>query len=203
MTLARRVIPESWRVAVSRHFSRDARERLLANQFRTSTDWSRTSAFAVASHYAGFIRFNLEGREPMGIVKPGRECDALFERIQEDLMQLTDPRTGSQAVSRVLRLDDVFGPDRSAAMPDIFVEWTPVPHFIDRVTHPRAEITQQRPEFYRGTDHTYEGFLAAAGPAVTRKGDRGAIDPLSLAPTLLQLLGQEPPPEMQTPAFDL
>lgn len=60
-------------------------------------DWSRTRAFNF-----GFqtIYFNLEGRDPMGIVKPS-EADALARRIRDELLALTDPKTGKRAVKRV------------------------------------------------------------------------------------------------------
>src|SRR5450756_2050639 len=101
MGFARRLVPENWRVAVSRHFSRERRERLLAAQFRGGTDWSKTTAFAIPSSYSGFLRVNLRGREPQGIVQPGAEYEQVLRRLENDLKQLTDPETGEPVVDRV------------------------------------------------------------------------------------------------------
>nr|MBA2451181.1 alkaline phosphatase family protein [Chloroflexota bacterium] len=66
LALARRALPEAVRIALSRHLPRDSRERLLADQFRDGTDWTKTTAFAIPSAYTSFPRVNLEGREPRG-----------------------------------------------------------------------------------------------------------------------------------------
>jgi len=195
--IARRIIPEAWRVAISRRLlSREARERIVAQQFRTGTDWSRATAFAAPSHYAGFLRVNLHGREPLGIVEPGAEYEDVLRRLEEDLGCLRDPRSGRPAVRAVIRTDEVYGLDRSPALPDLFVEWEPAPYFIERLVHPKAELTQPRPEFFRGTDHTATGFVAAAGASIGRRGDLGEIDVLRLAPTFLRLLGAPRPSRM-------
>jgi predicted AlkP superfamily phosphohydrolase/phosphomutase len=197
LALARRTLPESWRVRLSRLLlSRDARERLLAEQFRHSTDWARTTAFALPSFYTSFIRVNLRGREPQGAVRPGAEYEALLARLEADLRQLADAETGEAAVERVHRAAEVFGDGRPPrVLPDLFVEWRHE-RFMSRVAHPRAELTQPRPEFFRASDHTQRGFVAAAGPSVRARGPVGDINLLDLAPTFLQLLGAHAPTEM-------
>lgn len=66
--LARRILPEAWRVRLSRRLPRETRERLLASQFRSSADWGKTVAFAIPSLYTSLFRVNLRGREPQGVV---------------------------------------------------------------------------------------------------------------------------------------
>ena len=78
-------------------------------------------------------------------------------------------------------------------MPDLVVHWRPVPRFHRRLLHPRTELTQDEPEFFRDSDHTDRGFIAASGPAFGCIGAAGAIDALDVAPTLWAALGHPLP----------
>lgn len=196
MDLIRRALPESWRVAVSRHFSRATRERLLADQFRARTDWSRTTVFAIPSSFTGLLRVNLHGREPRGTVEPGTEYHRLLERVVEDLHRLVDPVTGEAAVEDAVITAERFGGGPPPSLPDIFVVFKPGRHFMSRLQHPRAELSQEVPEFSRDTHHSRHGFVAGAGPDVTPHGEPGEIPVLSLAPMFLSLMGSTIPASM-------
>ncbi|MBM4264464.1 MAG: hypothetical protein FJ145_23935 [Deltaproteobacteria bacterium] len=192
MALARRLVPEPWRVALSRHLPRQQRERLLAQQFRSATNWRETTAFALPTHYTSFIRVNLRGREPQGIVSPGAEYAALLDRLESDLRQLVDGQTGQPAVTKIMKAVDLFGAEFDPALPDLFVEWQPG-RFIERVTYPNGELVRRRPDYYRVSDHSSQGFLAAAGASIRQRGEMPAIDVLDLAPTFLRLMDQPVP----------
>jgi predicted AlkP superfamily phosphohydrolase/phosphomutase len=193
VTLFRRIVPESWRIALSRPLPRETRELLLADQFRRDTNWEKTKAFSIPSYYTSFVRINLKGREPKGIVEPGPEYEILLDHLESDLKQLVDPNTNEPAVKRVARTIEIFGRDFSDSLPDLFVEWKPG-HFIQRVVHLRGELVQKKPEFFRVSDHSSHGFTAAAGSSIRRQGSIGDISLLDLAPTFLALM-EEPIPE--------
>ncbi len=195
LDLARRLVPEPVRLALSRHFSREARERLLADQFRSGTDWSRTRAFSLPAAYTSFLRVNLRGREPAGTVAPGAELERVLSELESDLAALRDAATGEPVVTRTRRAVDLFGANPHPALPDLFVEWAPG-RFVQRVRHPRCELTQGRPDFFRRSDHSSAGFVAAAGPGIRRGAALGEVEVLDLAPTFLALLGEAPSPEM-------
>jgi predicted AlkP superfamily phosphohydrolase/phosphomutase len=195
--VARTILPERLRVALSsRMLSREAREGILAEQFRRATDWERTTAFAIPSSYTGMIRVNLRGREPQGIVEPGRAYEELLDSLENDLRQLVDPHTGESVVLDVLRTTTVFGCEAPMALPDVFVDWLPG-RYLECVRHPRAEIVQRRPDFFRRSDHSREGFVAAAGPSIRALGGPAEVDVLDLAPTFLALLGITPPDRLK------
>jgi hypothetical protein len=61
------------------------------------------------------------------------------------------------------------------------------------VVHPRTELTQQEPSYFRGSYHSHDGFLAAAGPLIQARGALGDVSLLDVAPTCLALLGQAIP----------
>ena len=72
------------------------------------------------------------------------------------------------------------------------VEWAPSRRFLEHLVHPRGEIRQVKPEFFRDSDHSRVGFFAAAGPAIAR-GSLGTISPTDLAPLFLSLMGERFP----------
>ncbi len=194
----RRLLPESWRIAASKHLlSRESRERIVSNQFSGGTDWSQTTAFATPSTFMSFLWANLRGRQPQGIVDPGQEYEELLHKLSEDLRLLIDPQTNETAVLQVWPSCAIFEIDpRCFRLPDLLVEWKPRPTFIERLHHPRAELMQKKPEFFRGSDHIRSGFIAAAGPSITGQQYIGDLDVLDLAPTFLHMLGAPASQEM-------
>ncbi|HLB46331.1 MAG TPA: alkaline phosphatase family protein [Anaerolineales bacterium] len=192
----RRALPESARLAISHRLPKRVQERLLVDGFRASANWPATTAFAIPGLYTGFVFVNLRGRGPQGTVEPGRDYEAVLDRLEADLTQLTDPHTGKPAIRRIARTVEAFGGGPPVQTPDLFVEWEPGRHFVERVMHPRAALTQQRPGYYRGSYHSFKGFVIAAGPAVKARGAIGRVSLLDLAPTFLTLLGESVPPEM-------
>lgn len=196
MDLVRRFVPESWRISLSRYLPREKRESLLADQFQSSTNWHKTTAFAIPSAYTSFIRVNLRGREPEGIVKPGSEYLVLLDQIEADLKQLVDPESNEPAVTRIAKTVELFSCTPHPSLPDLFIEWKPG-RFIQRVVHPRAELVQKKPDFFRRSDHSQNGFVAAMGPSIQGQGLLCDIKVLDLATTFLFLIGA-PIPETMT-----
>lgn len=196
MSLARRIVPERLRIRMSGRFSRETRERLFAQQFSTGTDWQRTRAFAIPSIYTGFVRVNLRGREPQGIVEPGAEYEALLRRLESDLLELIDPQTERAAIEKVVATRKLYDCNYPEVLPDLLVQWKPATHFISRVVHPQGELVQGKPEFFRDSEHIDHGFFAAAGPAIQNRGQIADVEVLDLAPTFLTLLNEPKPKQM-------
>jgi predicted AlkP superfamily phosphohydrolase/phosphomutase len=193
--VARRVIPERIRASLSKRLPGRRQEALLADLFAQGTDWERTTAFSLPSLYTGFIRVNLRGREPAGIVAP-EEYVRVLDDLEADLRLLEDAGTGEPAIDSVIRTIDAFGGGPPERLPDLFVEWRPGTHLLEEVRHPRGAIRQRRPRFCPGSEETLEGLVAAAGPGVGGRGGIGDVAPEAFAPTLLSLLGRPQPPDM-------
>jgi len=193
LALVRRLMPQTWRVALQRYLPVQIQERLLAAQFRKGTNWQNATAFAIPALFTSFVRVNMRGREPLGVITPGAEYSTLLDRLEADLEQLVDPHTGNPAVRQITRTVTAFPPHPPVVLPDLFVEWQPGAHFMRRISHPHAELTQSAPSYFRGSYHSHRGFVAAAGPAIRVRGAIGEVPLLDLAPTCLALLGQPIP----------
>jgi len=82
-------------------------------------DWAKTRAY-VFNDSSG-IHINLMGREPKGIVKPGREYEELREEITARLKELVDPVDNEKILTEVYKREDLyFGPFLDEA-PDIIL----------------------------------------------------------------------------------
>ncbi len=196
--LLRQLLPETVRSAINRVLPLDVQERMVSEKFVAATDWSRTRAYAMPGWYTGSVRVNLRGREPDGIVEPGMEYEELLNDLEQDFRALTHARTGEPVIENVVRTHAVFGDDLHQAIPDLLVYWRPHDEPLDRVVHPRAELSQPRHAFHRGSHHTLQGFVIGAGTAIRPAGHVADVDPLSIAPTLLGLLGIPAPGHMNT-----
>ena len=155
--------------------------------------WPRMKAFCLPTEDNGYIRVNLKGREPAGLVEPGPEYEALLAELTEELLALRDIKTGNPIVERVLRPQEIYPGPFSPLMPDLVVSWNAAsavnglssPRFGDIVDKPRVQ--------HRSGLHRAEGFFVAAGPSIPQGETVTRAHILDLAPTILSLLGYAPP----------
>lgn len=190
LTVLRRIIPPEVRARTSLFLPRRWQTRLETNRFHTETNWAQTRAFAIPALNTSFVRVNLRGREPQGIVEPGSEYEHLLNQIEADLQQLVDVRSGKPAVERVIKTAEAFHCGPPQILPDLSVEWRSTPYLMDRVRHPKVEFVQAKPQYNRSSYHTFSGFVTAAGPSVRAGGDLGEVTPLDFAPLFLSLMGE-------------
>jgi predicted AlkP superfamily phosphohydrolase/phosphomutase len=200
LALARRavhqIMPRGLRARLGRLVPRDRWVGALA---MADVDWSVTRAFPVPSDGASYLRLNLRGREPGGIVAPGTEYDRACDGLAELVGGLQDPATGERLVARVARLDAIFGTAPVGPLPDLLVQWTRR-HELPAVEAPgigRLEIRSTDP---RTGAHWAPGFLLACGPGIVPSGSRRLAGPsarvVDVAATALALLGVPRPPEL-------
>jgi predicted AlkP superfamily phosphohydrolase/phosphomutase len=158
-------------------------------------DWERTPAFTLRADLNGYIRLNLKGREPRGIV-PREDADYVRERIREGLLSFRDADTGEPLIEEVVAASQVFAPGpRMDRLPDLIVRWrdtSGAAHAaVESPTAGRVErATPWRIPNGRSGNHRPWGYLIARGPGITpgTAVPEGA-DILDLAPTVLARLG--------------
>jgi predicted AlkP superfamily phosphohydrolase/phosphomutase len=202
MSLLRSLLPARLRYALSRRLPEATQQRLMNEKFQNGTDWDLTTAFAIPSFFTSFVRVNLKGREPRGVVNPGADYENLLARLTADLGELRDA-SGKPLVREVYRTSQLYGGDPPELLPDLFVEWIPHTSYLDRAVHPRGEVVAYPPEIMRGNDHSRSGFFAIAGPSIRASGAIGEVPLLDLAPTFLSLLDVPKPAVMTGSPLDV
>lgn len=91
-------------------------------QFWDAVDWSKTRAYSMGF---GDVYVNLRGREKEGIVAPGEEYEQVRAALSRELLEITDPKGGERAVSRVFRREDIYRRFDPRLIPDLIVSNRP------------------------------------------------------------------------------
>jgi predicted AlkP superfamily phosphohydrolase/phosphomutase len=167
------------------------RDRLGAQIQGAGIDWSQTRAATLPTDLEGCIRINLKGREPLGIVEPGAQYTDLCQEIRARLEELTNPANGARAVREVWIRDAVFPGERQEHLPDLVVSWNDGLPF-EALASPRIGLVEGTNPDPRPGTHSPDSFLLAVGGRLPR-GHQGTGHLMDVAPTVLELLGIEPP----------
>ncbi len=203
----RELIPRHWRHEFKSRLPFELRRRLTSYWRMSDHNWEETRVFGLLSDTEGYVRINLKGREARGIVEPGQEYESLCGQIAEGLKSFVDADTGEPVVREIFRPQESFQGERFATLPDLVVVWMDTPAASHRaLVSPRygtvAWPTPGRNPEGRSGNHGPQGMLMTGGPGV-RSGEIAGANILDLAPTLLSLLEQLVPPQMEGRALNL
>ncbi|MGQ4650674.1 alkaline phosphatase family protein [Lyngbya aestuarii] len=148
--------------------------------------WPYMKAFALPSFAEGYIRINLQGREPQGIV-PQSEYNAFCDELIEKLRALKDARTGIPMAKDIIRTRQ-FPTDNDPKLPDadLVIVWQEE-YATDVVESPELGRIGPVPH-YRSGSHRPEGFLIASGLGVASNVNLPTGHALDIPPTILKLM---------------
>ncbi|HET8578454.1 MAG TPA: alkaline phosphatase family protein [Methylomirabilota bacterium] len=150
--------------------------------------WARMPAFALPSFYDGRIRINLKGRERHGMVEPSRYEENCRD-LEALLRQCRNPRTGEPVVDSVERPSTRDPLALTGSEADLLVVWRGV---IAAFEHPRLGLIGPVPLRRTGGHTGRHGMAYIAAPGL-QPGDRGERSAFDVIPTIVKLLGSEPP----------
>jgi len=156
-------------------------------------DWARTKAFCKLG--LGQITINLEGRNPQGCVKPGREYEALRNELVEKLKDLRDPATGEKVGGEIFTKEEIYHGEHLDEAPDI----TFLPLENKYIAGSLLGFTMRRSVIdnpFMFGNHRMDGILVARGKPLARGKEIEGAGILDLAPTILYLMGQKIPTDM-------
>jgi predicted AlkP superfamily phosphohydrolase/phosphomutase len=172
-------------------------------------DWSGTEAFFDENPYYPAVWINVKGRQPQGIVEPGRHYQEVRDRLIHDLESWRHPETGEPMVEKAYRREEVYSGPHLAEAPDVVVKWALCGGYsylfrLSSKSRSRAWIEQvdrNAPHYLEsftgksGNHREYGIFLAhGAGIRPASKASNPRI--IDLAPTVLRLLDVPVPSDM-------
>ena len=137
----------------------------------------------------GAIRINLRGREPNGMVEPGKEAQALGEALREALLELRDVDSNLPLVSEVQFSRDLV-PEAadSLSMPDMFITWNRTKR-MNAVHSERLGRIEMGFWPARTGDHHVDGLVLTNRPMAQGTSSRSGVSVFDLAPTIAALHG--------------
>jgi predicted AlkP superfamily phosphohydrolase/phosphomutase len=169
------------------------RDQLRSYWATSRIDWSQTRAFHLPTDLLGYVRINLKGREPKGIVESGAEYDEICGKVSSVLKELLDPRTGKRIVRDVFQTNKIFAGPEENRLPDLIVTWRDEVNRSDSLL--KACIKNGDLPDPRSGNHRPEGFALFYGPGFG-KGSVGEGHIVDIAPTILKYFGLTPPSDI-------
>lgn len=177
--------PKSTLASLSRRF-------FLSND---DIDWMQTTAYSMGN--IGQIFVNLKGREPIGIVEPGKEYDMVVEQLRSRLGKLKDPKKDITVFNEIYLKKEVFpSSTKGDNTPDVIFYDREMKYSINRFFgFGSKELITPHP-IWSGT-HTHDGIFLGYNEDNILKGK--SIDNASIcdiAPTVLHIMGSSVPNDM-------
>jgi len=158
--------------------------------WRYSPFWRRMPAFALPSFYDGRVRLNVKDRESNGIV-PQHQYGNACRQIISLLHDCRNLLTGEPAVAEVYQPKD--NPNNvGSSEADLYVLWQ---NQVLGLRCPKHGDIGPLPYRRTGGHTGSSGFLAIAGGGISA-GSYGIASTFDVVPTLVDLLGQTPLPEI-------
>ena len=155
-------------------------------------DWARTTAWGEGGYYCRLF-LNVEGREPQGLI-PAADYDRVREELKEKLEALGDDQ-GRPIGTIAHRPEDLYA-ERQGVVPDLLV------YFGDLYWRSVGQVGTGTVHVFENdtgpddANHAHEGLYVLVGEGVEpgRGPERHLLD---IAPTLLELLGEPVPAQME------
>ncbi len=153
-------------------------------------DWSRTKAWAMG---LGAVYINVVGREPQGVVMPGREYDQLVAEIKNGLESAVDEKTGERPIYKVYTRDEMYGEYNAEKIADLRVS-----NRADYRVSWQDSLGGLSTRVFEDNDRTWSGDHCSLEPSEVRgiffiNRPLKVADPaiVDIAPSVLTTLGLE------------
>jgi predicted AlkP superfamily phosphohydrolase/phosphomutase len=187
----RNLVPKSARALVSKYILPRAINEKLSLHWKTADiDWSNTRAFLIDNANEGYIRINLKGREPQGIVDSGADYDEICQVLHDAASRMANPSTGRRAASTVHKTVDIYSGPCVHNMPDVIINWDPEAQVTTTVEIEGLGVIEspdagyQVSPYYTG-NHRGNAFVITGRAGTTNPTDFVDGSILDLAPTIL------------------
>lgn len=161
----------------------------------SDVDWSRTRAYGVGLNG---LYLNIRGREREGIVEPGAQADSLLQEIRQKLLDVRDPKDGSQVITRIDFASEVYQGPYTHAGPDALMGynrgyragWTTITGAFP------PEVLEDNTKAWSG-DHCMD-YTKVPGVLLSNRKIEAQNPALTdIAPTILNEFGIAKKPEMK------
>jgi len=197
----RNLIPLSIRRMVSRCMPRYLQYQLSMKWANANIDWTKTKAFCLPNANEAYLRLNVKGREPQGVVVRGTAYAELISEIQTTMKGLVNPQNGCPAVRQVICSDDVFPGPRREYLPDLIVNWDINAKvlselYLDRCGSIGGNAAGYEISPYYTGNHKPNAFVLSRGPHIADQTILAGGHIVDIAPTILAMLGVDPPKHM-------
>ena len=148
------------------------------------------------------IYINRKDTHPQGSVEPGTACEDLKNRLMQEFSALRDEENGEPMIQKVWTREELYDGDFSHRAPDLVLQ----PRYGYDLKGAVGRNTLTGRGALTGM-HTYDDAMfyirdyALNPPGEPRDGDPPRVSIFDLVPTILKLMGEEAPPDMDGKAL--
>jgi len=160
-------------------------------------DWGRTKCWSSGGYLARMF-FNVEGREPNGIV-PQAEYESFQAEMIARIEAMVD-HEGQPLNNKVHRPEDLYACVRGIA-PDLIVYFGDLYWRSVGMVGFDSIYTFENDTGPDGANHDYHGIFIMDDRTARDGESKEDLEIMDIAPTVLQLLGVQVPPDMQGKAI--
>ncbi|HET6469379.1 MAG TPA: alkaline phosphatase family protein, partial [Geminicoccaceae bacterium] len=140
LSTVRGAIPLGLRQSISRCLPRRYRHALAMKWANAAIDYGRSQVFLVPNSNEAYLRLNLKGREPLGMVERGAASEEILARVRAEAEGLVVPATGRTPTERVWLMDRTFPGPRRDDLPDLVVTWDHEARLMGELRAPTAGL---------------------------------------------------------------
>lgn len=161
-------------------------------------DWTKTVAFLDS---AFGISINLKGRNPQGIVEPGKDYEILREEIIGELSRLKYPQSGEKVFKKVYNKEALNLKRAFDIAPDILFEceeyFQADPDIDLKDENPGIFKSFGKERFKFGTGiHRKNGIFVAKGKNIKNNFKINEVKIINIVPTILYMMGLPVPQDV-------
>jgi len=173
--------------------------RNQSDRFAEMIDWKRTRAYADVHG----INLNLRGREPEGVIEPGKEQEQVISYIMNQLLSVRDTETNATIIGEVLKKEDIFKGPCTEEATDIYFFFKegyhhiPSPDFMSKERFTKLNDSIPFSGHHVSHRSTQKGIFLSSGPGMKQSTELQEANMMDIAPTILYLLNLEIPAEME------
>jgi predicted AlkP superfamily phosphohydrolase/phosphomutase len=159
-----------------------------------NVDWAKTTAWGAGGYY-GRLWLNVQGREPQGLILP-EDVEKVRTEIAEKLAALTDP-DGNPLNTISYKPEEIYRDVRN--IPSDLIIYFGNLHWrsVGSLGHPNI-FTFENDTGPDDANHAQDGMIIFFDPRQNWGGRQlNGLQLMDIAPTILNLLGQTVPEDMQ------
>jgi predicted AlkP superfamily phosphohydrolase/phosphomutase len=152
-------------------------------------DWPNTPGFPLLADLTGYLRFNIRGREKLGMLEAGSdELSNYTQWLRKCLESIRIPDSAEPLIDEVCLTNQTHTGARSHHLPDAILKWKNVPEVSAVHSDILGNLNTDRATG-RGGNHRPEGFCIILGEGLRSESQKpGHI--ADLAPMILENLLQ-------------
>jgi predicted AlkP superfamily phosphohydrolase/phosphomutase len=183
----RSILPNSTRESLKQALPLSIK-RLFRREY-LDIKWKKTLAYFVSDTVQG-ININLKGREPFGIVEPGKEYDLLRDKIISELYHYKDPYTFEHIIEEVHKKEDFFQGEYIENAPDIIIVPFENNYYLDSNKRTsRMVVGASNDEYPVYGQKDRNGIFFMTGPKIKKGETISNLSIYDIVPTILHLFG--------------